>query len=227
MNTCRYFFISLCLCIGAGTWIAKGEDIDQEAKKVPIPIFQGIGLRVDLGNGIYEVATTQGKGLSVEAAIYSNLLHKYFPTIELGYGQRTRSTTNSAIYNGNGMFTRIGCDFNMLKPTDDNPNFFTIGLRYGMSMQNFSINNLQIIDPYWETIKPLPQHEQFKFDCWGEIIAGVQVKVYQGFNMGWAVRIKLLITRAKESDYYADYIPGFGHTNNTQFSFNYYIGYHF
>lgn len=198
----------------------------EQEKKTKIPIYQGVGIKLDLGNSIYEVFSSQQQGMSFEALAYINLLKRYLPTLEAGYGQRTYVPANDARFSGKGAFTRIGCDFNLMK-NKEMGNMFLIGARFGMAVQDFSISNLQIIDNYWNTIQTIPEHNATRFDCWGEVVAGVQVPIYKGFNMGWAVRIKKSFTLPDETNFHATYIPGYGYNNATVFTFNYYIGYHF
>lgn len=240
----RYLCVSVVLCIvcswqticaqtsnpqekkqvqASDTVSKAGEQQVKEAKK---PIYQGIGVKLDIGNSLYEVFSSKQQGMSFEALAYVDLLKRYLPTLELGYGQRTYVPANGAEFSGKGAFTRIGCDFNIMK-NKDMGNMFLIGARFGMAIQDYQISNLHIHDDYWNVDNTLPSYNANRFDCWAEVVAGVEVSIYKGFNMGWAVRVKKLITLPDETNYHATYIPGYGYNNATLFSFNYYIGYKF
>lgn len=199
---------------------------DEQEKKTKMPIYQGIGIKLDLGNSLYEIFSSQQQGMSFEALAYVNLLKRYLPTLELGYAQRTYIPANEAKFSGKGAFTRIGCDFNLMK-NKEMGNMFLIGARFGMAVQNYDISNLQIKDNYWNITQTLPNYNATRFDCWAEVVAGVEVSIYKGFNMGWAVRIKKLFTLPDEKNFHATYIPGYGYNDATIFTFNYYIGYNF
>lgn len=202
------------------------ENGKKREKKTTMPIYQGIGVKLDLGNSLYEIFSSQQQGMSFEALAYVNLLKRYLPTLELGYAQRTYIPANEAKFSGKGAFTRIGCDFNLMK-NKEMGNMFLIGARFGMAVQNYDISNLQIKDNYWNITQTLPNYNATRFDCWAEVVAGVEVSIYKGFNMGWAVRIKKLFTLPDEKNFHATYIPGYGYNDATIFTFNYYIGYNF
>lgn len=216
------FLISLLLLIGTGSVLGEEKANNEETPE--IPLYQGVGIKLDIGNTIYEAAISGGKGMSFEALAYVNLQRRYLPTIELGYGQLECTANNNAHFIGNGAFMRMGCDFNIMK-NKEMGNMFLLGGRLGMALQECSVNNLVVTDAYWGITQPLPAHNTVRFDCWGELVGGVQVDVYKNFVMGWNMRIKLLFTQGKEGKFHPSYIPGFGHHNNTTFSFNYYIGY--
>ena len=219
------FLISVFFLLGMG--YAQGEENAPKEEKAPeIPLYQGVGIKLDLGNSIYEAAISGGKGMSYEALVYVNLKRRYLPTLELGYGQLNRTANNEANFQGQGAFMRLGCDFNIMK-NKKMENMFLLGARWGAALQQYTTSNLIINDPYWGTTQTLPPYNKTRFDCWGELVGGVQVDVYKGFIMGWNVRAKMLFTRMKEGKFHPSYIPGFGHQNNTTFSFNYYIGYKF
>jgi hypothetical protein len=226
-NIYKCFLISVCVLLGLGR--AYGEETSataEEEEVVEIPLYQGIGVKLDVGNSIYEIAISGGRGMSMEAMVYANLKRKYLPTVEVGYGALTRTANNDAKFSGKGAFMRLGCDFNIMK-NKKIENMFLLGVRWGAALQQCSTSNIIISDPYWDVTQTLPARRMNRFDCWGELVGGVQVDVYKGFIMGWNVRVKALFTGLKEGKYYPSYIPGFGHHNNTTFSFNYYIGYKF
>ena len=71
-------------------------------------------------------------------------------------------------------------------------------------------------------------HGKWVADAWGEIVAGVQVNIVQGFNMGWAVRMKFLFTEKTHDDKTIPYyIPGYGNRDSMKWGFDYYLGYTF
>lgn len=223
-STYNCFLISLFCLLGIGqTFGVKKAQVDSTST---IPLYQGVGFKIDLGNSIYEVAISGGKGMSFEGLLFVDLQHRYLPTIELGYGSLKRTANNNAHYQGQGAFMRLGCDFNIMK-NKEMGNMFLLGGRIGGALQDYNISNLFITDSYWGITKPIDTYKKVRFDCWAELVGGVQVDVYKGFIMGWNVRMKLLFTRTKEGNYHPSYIPGYGHQNNTTFSFNYYIGYKF
>ena len=209
----------------AGTLVTDTANISEELTE-KIRIYEGTTLKVDLFNPLYALFGSGGEIQAYEALVHVNLQNKYFPTIEAGYAHVSHTAKNEAAFNGGGVFSRIGADFNLMKKNKESGNYFLGGLRFGMAQQKFSITGIHITDGYWNTSQTISYPDRTKFDCWAEVVGGAHVKVYKGFNMGWSVRFKFLITR-KEEVLHTWYIPGFGYKANTTFGFNYYIGYTF
>ena len=142
---------------------------------------------------------------------------------------------------GQGGFARLGLDINGLKKHPENPNALLVGLRIGTALQGYDLTNVSHNAPYWGDTRA-DYHNLFHADCWGEVVAGCQVQVYKGFQMGWYLRFKVLFTRTAKDININDqtttqqqlnnallpyYIPGFGYRNDTNWGFNYYIAYSF
>ena len=103
-----------------------------------------------------------------------------------------------------------------------------VGIRIGTGLTNYDLLGVEMNGGYWGQGTKTDFMDQFRTDCWGEVVAGCQVQVWEGFQMGWYVRFKILFTRtAKEGQVMPYYIPGFGYRDETNWGVNYYIGYKF
>ncbi|MCM1035342.1 MAG: DUF6048 family protein [Paludibacter sp.] len=209
----RYYIVLLLLCLVGGLQAAERNDST---------IWQGINLKVDIGTPILETALSSAKVQSYEIALNADLKHRFFPTLELGYAQADVSAAGG-IFSGKGGYGRIGIDLSALKK-GRKENMLLVGLRVGTALQQAGMNEIKVSDPYWQLYPATSYPASLRCDAWGEVVAGVQVQVYKRFHMGWFVRLKLLMTRGKEGDITAHYIPGFGYRQDTNFGFNYYLG---
>lgn len=189
-------------------------------------IYQGVHVKLDLGNAVLRLAKSHGSTQQYEALVSVNLKKMFYPTMELGYGWSSDEVAGGA-YKGQGGFTRIGMDLNPLKKSRNNDYALLIGARLGIGVQNYTLSNLTINDDYWTpggtfiTTDPM-----WRADCWGEIVANVQVKVAGPFFMGWAARAHFLFTK-KANPYLPYFIPGLGYPDGPIFGFNYYVGFRF
>lgn len=223
-----FFIMHSSLCIGAATPDST--------------IYQGMSVKLDLGNTIIELATSKAKVQSYEIAMNWRLIQRLYPTFELGYAYADASA-DGATHHGQGGFARLGLDINGLKKHPENPNALLVGLRLGTALQGYDLTNVSLNAPYWGDTRT-DYHNLFHADCWGEVVAGCQVQVYKGFQMGWYLRFKVLFTRSAKdyntintagSTYTTNinnallpyYIPGFGYRADTNWGFNYYIAYSF
>lgn len=178
-------------------------------------------MKVDVGNAVYQLVRSKGAIHQYEGAVSVNLLKRFYPIMELGYMQAQDYAAGGS-YNGMGGFTRLGLDINPLRKNRNSDYFLTVGVRVGMALQGYEQRNINLNDSYWGT-PLLNMRDPARFDSWGEVVAGVQVKVAGGFHMGWAIRLHFLFTGSM-GQYQPYYIPGYGCKDGNIFAFNYYLG---
>ena len=219
MNS-RWLLILVFLC--SALCVSAGESAKQYSDTA---IYQGMSIKLDIATPILEVVRSGGLVQDYEMALNVRLAKRFYPTLELGYAHAT-ATADAGHYTGQGGFGRIGMDLSALKKGAGD-NCLMIGLRFAGAYQGFQITDVPVYDDYWEAGKVdfLNQH---KFDCWGEIVAGCQVQIWKGFQMGWYIRMKFLFTRTdKQGDALPAYLPGFGYRQDTNWGLNYFLGYKF
>ena len=183
-------------------------------------IYQGVNVRVDILNPLYELIRSDWHTYDIEVAVNVRLKNRFFPTAELGHAGRFMQEENNTAprYNGYGQFARLGLDINPLKKHPERRSCMLVGVRAGTAWQYMHSPSLIEAE----------QHGAWIADAWGEIVAGVQVDIYKGFNMGWAIRMKFLFTENSHDELTTPYyIPGFGYHGSMNWGFNYYLGYAF
>ena len=201
--------------------------VDASAPKVyaDTAIYQGMSVKLDIAMPILELARSAGKVQDYEMALNVRLAKRFYPTLELGYAL-ANTTADGGQYSGQGGFMRLGMDLSALKK-GVGENCLMVGLRFAGAYQGFQITDVPVYGDYWQ-MPNTNYYNQHKFDCWGEIVAGCQVQIWKGFQMGWYIRMKLLFTRTdKQGDALPAYLPGFGYRNDTNWGINYFLGYKF
>ena len=189
-------------------------------------VYQGMSVKLDIGNSVLELARSAGKIQSYEAAINVRLAKRFYPTLEAGYAMAERGA-DGGMHKGQGGFGRLGMDLAVVKKGASENNML-VGLRFGGAYQGYDLLNVKQHTEYFPKLPTISFYDQQRFDCWGEIVAGCQVQVYKGFQMGWYIRMKLLFTRnAKEGEVMPYYIPGLGFRKDFNWGFNYYLAYKF
>jgi hypothetical protein len=184
-----------------------------------------MSVKLDIAMPILELARSGGKIQSYEAAVNVRLAKRFYPTLEAGYALAERGA-DGGWHKGQGGFGRVGMDLAIVKKGATENNML-IGLRVGGAYQDYDLTNVKLYSDYWGE-KQLNFYDQQRFDCWGEFVAGCQVQVYKGFQMGWYLRMKLLFTRkAQEAGVLPYYVPGFGFRKDFQWGINYYLAYKF
>jgi len=190
-------------------------------------IFQGVNLKLDLLNTALYLGKYTGKMQTYEMALNFRLKQRFFPTLELGYAKGELGPNNT-VWNGQGGWVNVGLDINGLRRNPSSQNGLLVGVRVGTAMQQYDLYNVKIEDSYWKEHQTTSFNNQWRTDCWGEVVAGCQVQICGPFMMGWYARLKVLFTRkVNDHEPFPYFIPGFGYRNYTQWGLNYYIGWKF
>jgi len=222
------FISSFLLCLTVSTVFA------QKKKQIAIPTdsipwVNGFTVQVDVASLVSSSLMNNGI-YSSEGGIQLDLKHKFFPTFEIGAAGATKVSADNIHFKTNGIFERIGVDFNLRKKKPDSKpsnNLFVAGLRLGVSNFNYNVTNVTIPENYWNASTTFDYPSQNTTKIWYEIVIGVQVEVIHNFYMGWNIRNKNLISKEVLGQVSPWYIPGFGQNNGANWGFNYTLGYHF
>lgn len=172
-----------------------------------IPLFRGVQVKTDLVGLVQRAVSSYGQ---YEVGVRVNLKDKYFPVIELGYGEANNTNDVTDItYKTSAPYGKIGLDFNILKNKHDIYRFY-VGLRYAYTSFKFDVDHAPLTDPVWGGETPFEAHD-IKASChWAEVTAGLDAKIYGPLHLGWSVRYKRRIAHDDGTVGNAWYVPGFG-----------------
>ncbi len=186
------------------------------------------GLRVglDVVRPIYSLFSEDTKGFEI-VGDYRVAKRLYLAT-ELGYRDQT---TQEDFFNFStkGQYIKAGVDYNAYKNWIGMENMIVVGLRYGFSTFNQSVNQYTInADPF---VPVVTEPEGNTYDGltahWAELVLGLKVEVLHNVFLGVSFRGNTLISVTKVDNFKNLYIPGFERVfvNNNGFSFNYTVSY--
>lgn len=225
MNSRLLLILSLLFLVSSASAAVDASAPVQPKVYADTAIYQGMSIKLDIAMPILELARSAGKVQDYEMALNVRLAKRFYPTLELGYAIADVAADGGQ-YSGQGGFMRLGMDLSALKK-GVGENCLMVGLRFAGAYQGFQITDVPVYGDYWQ-MPNTNYYNQHKFDCWGEIVAGCQVQIWKGFQMGWYIRMKLLFTRTdKQGDALPAYLPGFGYRNDTNWGINYFLGYKF
>lgn len=208
----------LLLCTPVMAQSSKTEVKEKEEK---VPFYQGTTIGVDvfgLGSKIFGSDIT-----STEIGIEVNLMNRFIPVVEIGYGSTNTIDEETDIhYKTSAPFFRVGMNYNFFFKKPYLPGFLYGGIRYGFSSFSYDVDAPTMTSPTF----PYPEvpfvYEGIKTNVgWAELLAGIRVNVYKNFYMGWSVRYRkrLSIKKADHSEPW--YIPGFGKNGSTNLGVTY------
>lgn len=184
-----------------------------------IPVFQGFNVSVD---AVGPVGPVFGSDFfSAEVAIEVNLLRRFFPIVEVGYGRTDATNEDSGLhYQTAAPYFRAGLNYN-IQYKKRLPGYIYVGARVGFTSFEYDVDGPSMTDPVWGGEVPFSFSNIRSNVSWGELLGGVKANVYKNFYMGWSFRyrFRLSITDNKNSSPW--YIPGFGANDNTRFGVTY------
>lgn len=193
------------------------------------PIFRGFSIHYDLASPI--MGLIYGKVNNYEVQFDVNLYRRIYPIVELGFSSVNNTLSTGVGYSTNAPFFRIGLNYGLLRPfkndgsARDVTSYPFIGLRYAFSPMNYNISNLEVFDQYWGTSETVSYSDNLVYSGWLEIVGGVRINLYKGLTMGWIVKFKTALHTSAPDKSYLWYVPGYGKSSASAFSFSYTIGY--
>jgi hypothetical protein len=145
---------------------------------------------------------------------------RYHLAFDYGAWGRTYRS-DSADYDNDGRYFRIGADANFLLK-DPERNIFFIGLRYGRASfsEDMTIRSNDFVWGYFNQSYSNPAVTS----RWLELATGIKVKIYKIIWLGYTARLKFGLKNKGESEMLVHDVPGYGRTNKeTAWGFNYQI----
>ena len=212
------------LCGLPVTAIAQNKETTK-AENIQQPFYQGTMIGVDVSGLLGKAFGSDNT--STEANIECNLLNRYFPVFEFGYGSTDTVNEETDIhYKTSAPYFRIGAGYNIFSKKPHLPGKLLVGARLGFSSFSYDVNGPAMNDPVWgETSVPVSFEGVKSNASWLELTAEVRTNVYKNFYMGFSVRYKSLFNVKKTENSEPWYIPGFGKNNSSCFGITYKISY--
>lgn len=202
----------------------------QEAKEkpeneTPPAFYQGMMVGVDVFGFLSKAFGSDIN--TTEVSVQTNLLNRYFPILEIGYGSLDTTNDETDIhYKTSAPFFRIGVDYNIFHKKPYLPGYFTAGIRYGMSSFKYDMKAPDMVDPNWgHTVIPFDYQGVKSNASWLELVIGMKAQVYKSFYMGFTVRYRSRLSMKKHENSEPYYIPGYGRGKPNNFGITYNLVY--
>jgi hypothetical protein len=225
MKTLSYILLSSILLFAPHGSAAQEKDKQDEKKKKEtfwnLFAFKGFGFSADIFGCAYSLI---GEGISTEIAAEVNFGNRLYPIAEVGWAWcNTTDETSRIKYRTNAPYYKAGFNYNFLtKRERPNPKHYVYGLiRIGWTNFKYNVEAPAITDPVWGGSVALNLQDAAGACIWGEVGAGIKVKIAKGFHMGWSIHYKIRFTEKRMENSRMWYIPGYGINQSTCFGGTY------
>ena len=204
----------------------------KEMEKEVVPLFNGMQIGIDLFGAAQYVF---GAGaVSSELQVVANLRNMFLPALEVGYGVQDDWSDAGVHVKSNAPYFRVGMDYNLFHKKKEKNSYLYLGVRYGFSPVNFSVENAPMHDPvyggvvdtpalddeYWGGSVPFAKDMKGSLH-WLEAVLGVKVQIYRNFSMGWSARMRFKLGGKDDVNGHPDYVPGYGKLKKSNFGLTY------
>lgn len=209
------------------SWLLPARVQAQERQTTPTEekndsaFFQGIFVGVDVFGFLNQAL---GSDITTtEVSIEANLMNRFFPVVEIGYGGMDTTDDETDIhFKTSAPFFRIGANYNVFYKKPHLPGYFTVGLRYGFTSFKYDIQAPELVDPNWgHTQVPFEYNGMKTKAGWLEIVLGLKANVYKNFYMGFTARYRSRMSMTKHENSEPYYIPGYGRGKPNNFGLTY------
>ena len=182
------------------------------AAQKELPLFAGVSISGDASGLGMALFSPYGQ---YEAAARLNMRGKYFPIFEAGVGVSNHTDETSNIhYNVHAPYFRLGMDYNLMKNIRSGNRIF-VGARYGFSTFKYDLDAPEIVDPVYGTTLPFSYKGLRGANHWGEVVAGLEAKIWGIFHLGWSIRYRVRFSDKKSLVGSPWYVPGYGRNRST------------
>ncbi|MCK8524086.1 DUF6048 family protein [Aquimarina sp. D1M17] len=207
------FFISILI---SGLTFAQEEEPKKISARDTLPPAEKYGLRagVDLSRIIRTAVDDNYEGFEIVAdyRIYKN----FYIAGEVGNESLLRDEENISV-EGSGSYLRAGLDYNVYDNWYGMQNSIYVGLRYGFSTFDQTLNDYAIFTGT-NYFGPTEITESIESDglnaSWIELVFGIEVELFSNIYMGASVSLRSLVSEKTPERFDNLYIPGFGRTND-------------
>lgn len=131
---------------------------------------------------------------------------RFYLVGDYGHWGKNETLVNGGDYQNDGTYWRVGLDVNILKKDPDR-NMLFFGLRYARSSYSEQVN-LTVDDPYFGTQQYTLTNPNASA-AWGEMVAGLRVRVWKEFWMGFTSRLKVGLAVRGTGELSSYDVPGF------------------
>ena len=94
-------------------------------------------------------------------------------------------------------------------------NRYYLGVRYAFTSFKYDISAADFTDPVWGEAVPFDYSGLQGRSHWGEVVFGIEAKMWGFFRLGWNVRYKMRFGHNEAPQGSPWYVPGFGKNGNS------------
>jgi len=213
------YFISLL--VGLSSYSQQKTDTLKKTDSYSIRVG------IDISKPITTIFEPDTKGFEIVGDI--KFKRNLYVAAEFGFDEKT-TQEDYLNFTTKGSYAKIGINYNAYKNWVGMDNEIYVGVRYGFSFFNQTLNNYTpnatgtFFTP--ETLAPNSEFKDLTAH-WAEFVFGLKVETFKNLYLGASFNVKKIINTKEPENFKNLQIPGFNrvYLNNMGVGFNYTISY--
>lgn len=216
-------------------YLAELDTVVNSGPRSPYPLINGFSVGVNFGDAILSLIGQ--KHYSYDVSAMMSFHNWFFPVVEAGIGWGSHTANNDAykVKAKPSFYGKIGINYNFLYKSK--PDYMAyVGLRFGFSNHKWDITDIKPSSDSGSGSTGNPDSEgtggevvpsgvnssgrltfepgvtemlnQSCTSIYGEVVAGLKVKIAGPFSLGWNVRYRVYKRSSKKAEPW--FIPGYG-----------------
>ncbi|MCH5229861.1 MAG: hypothetical protein J1F12_07720 [Muribaculaceae bacterium] len=173
------------------------------------PLLYSASLGFNFFDGVMKLFGQSFASYDIQASVS---LHNWFePVVELGLGSADHHTENSnyRYKTSPSFYGKIGINYNFMYKS--NPDYQVyLGIRGGFSSYKYEIEDVTINSDYWGQSNKFSILNQSGNSFYGQTLAGIKVKIWKWFSLGWNIRYGFKIKESHSANSIPWFVPGYG-----------------
>jgi len=199
----------------------------QTTDTVKIKENYGIRFGVDVSKPLISYLNNESKGLEFVADM--RVFRNYYAAVEFGYQDKT-TNEDYLNFSTKGSYIKAGFNYNAYENWLGMHNEIYVGLRYGLSFFNQTLNSYtpNVKGTYFIPIAVEPNTEFKDLTAqWVEIVFGMKVETFKNLYLGASVSLNSMRKTKEPENFKNLYVPGFNSVfmNDKGIGFNYTLSY--
>ncbi|MDE6511282.1 MAG: hypothetical protein K2L00_04205 [Muribaculaceae bacterium] len=199
-------------------YLAELDTVSAVRPKSPYPLFCGVPVGVNFADAIMSAIGQSHQSYDISAMV--SLHNWFFPVVEAGMGWG-HYTDNNDLYKVKAkpsMYAKAGINYNFLYKSD--PAYMGyLGVRFGVAQCKWDKTDIRQTSEEGEVTYLPDEMNRSCTSVYGELLAGLKVKIAGPFSLGWNVRYRLGLHSSGGAAPW--FVPGYG-TGPLGFTFNAY-----
>ncbi len=200
-------------------FITEPDTVAKPSSAPKYPLLNSMSFGVNFFDAVMLAAGQKHASFDVWADL--SLHNWFFPVVEVGVGfAKSTPQLGNFTYTGKPSFyAKVGMNYNFLYKSSPDYQAF-LGVRAGFSSFSYDITDITINSGYWNQTNRFSISGQKASAFYGEILAGVKVKIVKGFSLGWTGRFHFRFHTSPGSASQPWFIPGYGADSPVSFTFS-------